>query len=207
MRFDPLVWFDMFGKSWRLGISPHNPLCPGLGISIEVGISEGSPPTHPTQASLPNQTEMCGIMRWFLTLKVGCMKQLLVATEALQFLVRVGAMSSYPGEFEHITGWVDEVLCALLMKSRSQKTADEMWIDCNQKVLSLIIPQAKLMKIMGCRGRPSEHLCINRFVGGGSTLASGGQVCMAIAFPLACLAFACFRFRFVVVGPGAGGVG
>ena len=69
----------------------------------------------------PNDTEIAGIFRWFLTLKAGWMKELPVALEAMRFIKRWNLHELYKQQFSIIKFWGDKVITAALTKCRSQK--------------------------------------------------------------------------------------
>lgn len=98
----------------------------------------------------PNATELCGIFRWFITLKVGCMKQLAVAMECLKFVSRMRLHVTQAEKFKVINYWVDDVLCAALAKGRAQKTSDKTFTDLNKPLIELLLPKQALNKVLSC---------------------------------------------------------
>ena len=54
-----------------------------------------------TTQAVPNAKEIVGLFRWFLTLKVGCVKQLAVALDGLRFIQRLSLHTVYQSSLQH----------------------------------------------------------------------------------------------------------
>ena len=101
----------------------------------------------------PNDTEIAGIFRWFLTLKAGCMKQLPVALEALRFIKRLNLHELYKQQFSIIKFWGDKVITAALTKCRSQKQTDQTFLDLYSDLLTLFFPSKSFEQVVNKYGQ------------------------------------------------------
>ena len=82
-------------------------------------------------SAAPTSTEISGLFRYFLTLRPLRVKQLALSMECLRFASRLGLADMFMNQMTHIKPWIDQVLVAALVKSRSRKTKDSVFIDLN----------------------------------------------------------------------------
>ena len=100
-----------------------------------------------------NDKELCGMCRWFLTLKPRNIKQLSVCLEAVSFCVRLSLPSKHATRWAAVKQWADECLTVALEKSRTSKCADSTFVDLHRPALDLFMPKASLDKVLGSKGQ------------------------------------------------------
>jgi hypothetical protein len=100
----------------------------------------------------PNVKEICGVWRFAITLRVGCMKQMATAVMCLRFVARMGLHDAYPEYWCHVRTWADCVLVTLLRKSRYQKQRDAEFLDVHAPLVELVCTKHCLAKIAACKG-------------------------------------------------------
>jgi hypothetical protein len=105
-----------------------------------------------TTQAVPNAREIVGLFRWFLSLKVGCNKQLAVALEGLRFIQRLSLHTVYQQKFNAIRDWADQVLVTTLNKTRCEKNSKLSFANVHRQLIELIVDGAKLAKVEGCEG-------------------------------------------------------
>lgn len=106
-------------------------------------------------AQLPNQSELVGLFRFFVTLKSKCMKQLACSMDAVRYVARLKLHTHFAVEFEAVRAWVDETLEQALARSRANKHTDVVFVSLNRPLLNLIMPSADLDKIVKAKGNLS----------------------------------------------------
>jgi hypothetical protein len=100
----------------------------------------------------PQEQDVSAFFRWLIRLKSTCKTQLQLAAEGIRTILRRELHTAFATKFAVIRYWVDEVLCALLKRSRIQKVMDDRFANTNVKLLQLVMPEAKLMPVLNCKG-------------------------------------------------------
>jgi hypothetical protein len=131
---------DKLIKALQFARRDHNPdrilICVYLSSTLEI-----------------NATELCGLYRWFLSLKPGCAKQLTVCLECVKFVRRLGLKQKFAREFGVLRHWVDEVMVAALLRSRIvSKARDDKFIEAHKASLVLVIPEVDLQAVVDADG-------------------------------------------------------
>lgn len=103
-------------------------------------------------ASPPNLKEICGVLRYMITLRTGCNKQLATAAESLRFVSRLGLHRLDPEKWALVRDWADGVLLAMLRKSRANSAKDDMFVDINSGLVELVLDREAVERVAGCEG-------------------------------------------------------
>lgn len=102
--------------------------------------------------TLPNQSEVVGLCRYFSQLRPRCIKQLAAAMDACRFLARLKIADKYPEEYGIIKPWVDEALEQALIRSRANKTPDTVFCEIHRELLGLVLRLDDLDRVSQCGG-------------------------------------------------------
>ena len=101
----------------------------------------------------PNQTEVCGILKFMVTLKEGCSAQHRVAMDALRYCARHDVHKTFPLEWAIANDYSDRFLATAWKRARTDdKLGGDIFCELHCKVLGMVIPQASLQKCVGCKG-------------------------------------------------------
>ena len=97
-----------------------------------------------------NATELYGISKYALSLRLACEKQLTQAMDVVRWYAKIGLPTHHPDVFEAVRGWLDSTLCALWSRAKTQKLGWGQYADLYKDALNLIIPRDDLNLILGC---------------------------------------------------------
>lgn len=103
-----------------------------------------------------NQSEMCGLARYMISLKCRCIRQHAVAMDCLRMCGRLHIDGLFPEEWASIKNWGDEVIEHTLVRHRSAKSSDTVFIEMHAVLLHLFMPVADLKKVSAHKGGSNE---------------------------------------------------
>ena len=103
--------------------------------------------TYVAQATTPNRTELCGILRWGYGLSPKSAVQLPAIVSFLKYLGVIKFKAEYPFEFEFFIKTIDTFLDAMLKKA-GKKMDPDVFVKTNLKLCALLMPETALVNVL-----------------------------------------------------------
>jgi len=97
----------------------------------------------------PNETEVCGVLLYFLRMRVLCQKQAPLALDILRMCKRFSIPTLFPERWQVVMDRADMLLEDCWLKSHHSLKIDRMqFVTLHSKILSLLIPETALKAII-----------------------------------------------------------
>ena len=97
--------------------------------------------------SVCNGTELYGISKYALGLRVSCERQLTQALDVVRWYSKIQLPVKHPDVHDAVRAWVDSVMCALWGRAKTQKLTWNQFVDLYKEQLTLIIAAEDLLII------------------------------------------------------------
>lgn len=101
----------------------------------------------------PNQTEVCGILKFLLATKSTCKRQLLVGLDCLRYCARLSLHQDFEDEWLLVQSHADRILGAAFHRAARENNMDAAtFVSLHDKLVFLVLPEEETNALLNCTG-------------------------------------------------------